>query len=136
MKWRIPSWVSLDQSCSGNHQYHPMNGGGANTTRGIDHIVWDMMGVLLAVICNKSIRIYDWDMVRAADIQGRRDRVRNCHKSEWKIQPIISFQLPNPVSSLLWNPYNVDKLAVGFRVSGQVRIYNVDCVAQWLSRDA
>jgi hypothetical protein len=122
-KWKIPSWISLENNC----------GGGVGGK--IDHMTWDAMGVLLAVATGRIISIYDWDMVRAADIQGRSDRVRNCYESEWKIPPIVQFQIPSLVGSLVWNLYNMDELAVGFRVSGQMRIYNVDRVARWLSKD-
>ncbi|OEU16368.1 hypothetical protein FRACYDRAFT_238959 [Fragilariopsis cylindrus CCMP1102] len=110
-------------------------GGGGGVGGKIDHMTWDAMGVLLAVATGRIISIYDWDMVRAADIQGRSDRVRNCYESEWKIPPIVQFQIPSLVGSLVWNLYNMDELAVGFRVSGQTRIYNVDRVARWLSKD-
>jgi hypothetical protein len=122
-KWKIPSWISLENNC----------GGGVGGK--IDHMTWDAMGVLLAVATGRIISIYDWDMVRAADIRGRSDRVRNCYESEWKIPPIVQFQIPSLVGSLVWNLYNMDELAVGFRVSGQMRIYNVDRVARWLSKD-
>lgn len=98
-KWKIPSWISLEQQSMGK----------------IDHIRWDPMGVLLAVEVDRTITIYDWDMLRAADLQGRSDRVRNCQESEFKIPPIVKFRLPNSVSSLVWNPFNMDEIAVGFR---------------------
>lgn len=78
-------------------------------------MAWDTMGVLLAVSIGKIVSIYDWDMVRAADVQGRRDRARGCHESEWNIAPVVRLQVPCPVASLVWNPFNVDQLAVGFR---------------------
>ena len=102
-KWKIPSWISLEQPSMGNNN------------RGIDHITWDPMGVLLAVAIDKIIFIYDWDMFRAADLQGRSDRARNCQESEFKIPPIVIFRLPHPVASLVWNPFEMDELAVGFR---------------------
>jgi hypothetical protein len=102
-KWKIPSWISLEQPSM------------RNDTRDIDHIKWDPMGVLLAVAIDKTIIIYDWDMFRAADLQGRSDRARNCQESEFKIPPIVIFRLPHPVASLVWNPFEMDELAVGFR---------------------
>ena len=92
----------------------------ANSGRGIgggniDHMTWDAMGVLLAVASDRTISIYDWDMLRAADIRGRSDRARSCQDSEFKIPPIAKFQLPQPASSLVWNPFEMDELAVGFR---------------------
>ena len=74
------------------------------------------MGVLLAVAtANKTIVIYDWDMVRAADMMGRKDRARSIKTSEWKLPPIVSFRVPHAVASLEWNPHEMDQLAVGFR---------------------
>ena len=104
--WKIPSWISLEQ---------PSMETGVSDSKNIDHIRWDPMGVLLAVAIDRSIIIYDWDMLRAADLQGRRDRVRGCNESEFKIPPIVKFRLPHPVASLVWNPFDIDELAVGFR---------------------
>ncbi len=100
-KWKIPSWISLEQ---------PM----VNDNKVIDHIQWDPMGVLLAVAIDRTIIIYDWDMLRAADVQGRRDQRRQ-QESAFQIPPICKFRLPQPVASLLWNPFDMDELAVGFR---------------------
>lgn len=125
-KWKIPSWISLEQ---------PVIGNDISGLKTIDHIQWDPMGVLLAVAIDRTIVVYDWDMLQAADLQGRRERIRGDNKSEFKIPPIVKFRLPQPVASLVWNPFNMDELAVGFRVSGETRIYNVDRVARWLSKD-
>ena len=108
-KWITPSWISLEQ------QQTIVDRNGNNVGGTIDHITWDSMGVLLAVASGRTISIYDWDMVRAADIKGRSERMRNCHGSKWNIPPIVQFMLPCPVGSLIWNPYNIDELAVGFR---------------------
>mmetsp|Transcript_13469 Transcript_13469/g.15390 ORF Transcript_13469/g.15390 Transcript_13469/m.15390 type:complete len:769 (-) Transcript_13469:64-2370(-) len=137
-KWKTPSWISLVQKplMGGGFGLNRSNGNGSGNGSGsIDHMTWDAMGVLLAVATGRTISIYDWDIFRAADIQGRSDCVRNCPESEWKIPPIVQFSLPSPVASLVWNPYNMDELAVGFRVSGQMRIYNVDRVARDQSRN-
>lgn len=103
-KWKIPSWVSLAQ---------PIKYSSKNTS--VDHMVWDDMGVLLAVACDVTISIYDWDMVRAADLQGRRDRSRKCRDSGWKIEPILQFRAPSPVSKLVWNHFHPDELVVCLR---------------------
>lgn len=105
-KWKIPSWISLEQ---------PLIGNDISGLKNIDHIQWDPMGVLLAVAIDRTIVVYDWDMLQAADVQGRRERARDCAKSEFKIPPIVRFRLPQPVASLVWNPFNMDELAVGFR---------------------
>jgi hypothetical protein len=98
-KWKKPSWVSL---ALGN-------------VRNVDHLAWDETGVLLAVATDSMVSIYDWDMVHAADIQGRRDRARDCHGSEWRISPILQFLIPSRVSKLIWNRFHPDELVVGLR---------------------
>ena len=98
-KWRIPSWLSLEQPAMGN----------------ISHMAWDKMGVLLAVVVDRAIIIYDWDILRAADLHGRSDRARNCRESKFMIPPIVKFRLKHPVESIVWNPFEMDELAVGFR---------------------
>jgi hypothetical protein len=112
-KWKIPSWIRLD---------HPPN------TK-IDHMAWDTMGVLLAVASETMIRIYDWDMVGAADNKGRNQHQRmktkaaadpakkHTHHSReiWSIPPVLTFRVPQPVASLAWNPRDMEQLAVGLR---------------------
>jgi hypothetical protein len=105
-KWKIPSWVALAQPIE--FEYSSKN-------KNVDHMVWDEMGVLLAVARDATISIYDWDMVRAADLHGRRDRSRQCRESEWKIEPIIQFRAASPVTKLVWNPFHPDELAVCLR---------------------
>jgi hypothetical protein len=103
MKWKSPSWVTLEYNA---------------TTTTVKHICfcWDAMGVLVAIASSDNfIRIFDWDMIRAADRLGRSDRARLLSKSEYKMTPILQFQVPHPVTSLLWNPYHLDQLAMGFR---------------------
>jgi hypothetical protein len=103
-KWKVPSWIRLD---------HP-------PTK-IDHMAWDTMGVLLAVASENMIRIYDWDMVGAADNKGRNQRTRNKAdpknnpREEWSIPPVLTFRVTQPVASLAWNPQDMDQLAVGLR---------------------
>lgn len=103
-RWKSPSWVGL---------LHTRNS--VEPTRPIDHLAWDKMGVLFAVASDKWISVYDWDMVRAADIHGKNDRMRQIKDSTFKIPPILKFRVPNPVASLEWNPHNDDQLAIGFR---------------------
>jgi hypothetical protein len=104
-RWKSPSWLELEQ---------PVH-------RSIEHLAWDTMGVLLATSSSDNmIRIYDWDMVLAADQKGRSQRARNKQDSSnqravFHIPPILAFSVPNPVASLQWNPHNLDQLAVGFR---------------------
>mmetsp|Transcript_24210 Transcript_24210/g.57044 ORF Transcript_24210/g.57044 Transcript_24210/m.57044 type:complete len:714 (-) Transcript_24210:1348-3489(-) len=117
--WRIPSWLSLEQPATGT----------------IDHIAWDPTGVLLAVVVDRAIIIYDWDMLRAADVQGRSDRARNCRDSKFVIPPVVEFRIQHQVESLVWNPFQIDELAVGFRVTGETIIYNVDQIGRWISKN-
>ncbi|KAG7367040.1 hypothetical protein IV203_029710 [Nitzschia inconspicua] len=124
-KWKIPSWVSLAPPID----YFRKN-------KCVDHFAWDAMGVLLAVASDVIISIYDWDMVRAADLQGRRDRSRHCRDSHWKIEPVLQFRTPSPVTKLLWNRFHQDELVVGLRVGGKVMVFDIDRLAQWLSKDS
>jgi len=133
-KWNIPSWISLEHPSMGHDASGSSTsiGGGHGT---IDRMAWDATGVLLAVASDRTIGIYDWDVLRAADLRGRSDRARRCQDSGFRIPPIARFRVPQPVSSLVWNPFEPDELAVGFRASGQTILYNVDRVARWLSGD-
>lgn len=98
-QWKIPSWVALEAPPSK-----------------LLCMSWDSMGVLLAVaFADQMIRVYDWDMVRAADLQGRRDRTRQNKTTLYKLPPILQFQTPTVVSTIVWNRYDLDQLAVGFR---------------------
>ena len=36
-------------------------------------------------------------------------------RSQWSIPPVLSFPVPHTVTSLTWNPHNMDQLAVGFQ---------------------
>jgi hypothetical protein len=105
--WKIPSWIDL---CPGNS---------AARNSGIKSLAWDEMGVLLAAYCDdRCIRIYDWDMVVAANVKGRNLRTRQAayNKKDTEclmIEPILVFPFPfGHVSLLKWNPFNADELAV------------------------
>ena len=111
-KWKVPSWIRLD---------HP-------PTK-IDCMTWDTMGCLLAVASENMIRIYDWDMVGAADNKGRNQRTRNKAdpenhpREEWRIPPVLTFRVPQPVASLAWNPHDMDQLAVGLRYVSGLKVF-------------
>ncbi|CAJ1946253.1 unnamed protein product [Cylindrotheca closterium] len=138
-KWKTPSWVRLGQP--------PCVGGYQNSSRKIDHLAWDTMGVLLAVASHSTIRIYHWDMVRAAYLQGQKDQ-QHCRRtkrrnqqdhevenSEFVIPPVLQFRVANAIASLAWNPFNEDQLIVGYRITGEVHMYNVDRLATWQSKN-
>jgi hypothetical protein len=108
--WKIPSWIDL---CPGNSSAR---------NSGIKSLAWDEMGVLLAAYCDdRCIRIYDWDMVVAANVKGRNRRTRQAayNKKDTEclmIEPILVFQFPfGHVSVLKWNPFHPDELAVATR---------------------
>eukprot|EP00980_Cylindrotheca_fusiformis_P007341 scaffold1525_cov142-Cylindrotheca_fusiformis.AAC.141 len=130
-KWRTPSWVTLLQPPPIRSVESPSS---MPPSRTIDHLAWDSMGVLLAVASGDWIRVYDWDMVRAADLHGRNDRRRKIRDSEFQIPPILQFRVPHPVASLEWNPHHPDQLAIGLRMVGHVHLYNLDRVSLWLSK--
>jgi hypothetical protein len=82
----------------------------------MEFVIMGVLGtcILLAVVTDKVVSIYDLDMVQAADMQGCRDRACECHDSEWNIAPIVQSFTPSPVSKLLWNCFHRDELVVGF----------------------
>lgn len=137
-KWKTPSWVRLGQP--------PCVGGHYSSSRKIDHFAWDTMGILLAVASHSTIRIYDWDIVRAAYLQGQKDQqhhskkkrkhAREVERSEFVIPPVLQFRVANAIASLKWNPFNEDQLIVGYRITGEVHMYNVDRLATWQSKNA
>jgi hypothetical protein len=99
-KWKTPSWIRLGQS-----QQPQQSGGGGRDTK-VEHLAWDRTGVLLAVAsADKYLRIYDWDMVRAADLKGRGERQRRIQDSKWTLPPILTFRVPHAVATLKWNPH-------------------------------
>jgi len=89
-------------------------------------MTWDDQGVLLAAgTVDNRISVWDWDTVEASNIQGRRDCQRD------KIEPILTFSVPYQVGSLTWS--STDHLAVGFRGSSEVRIYDMKKTSKHIS---
>lgn len=104
---------------------------------------WDDAGILLAVATNqKQIRIYDWDVVVAADMKERRIRGRtrqnqpdhptylDRNDTRFDMKPSWTFSTPHVPSKLAWNPHDPDWLAVGFRNHSNVRIYDISKIAE------
>jgi len=105
VRWCCPSWINFQMGCS-----H------------VTTMSFDAVGVLLAVACEDgSIKIYDWDMVVAADLKGRNRLLRKQSGPPFSVDPVVDFGLPRKsISFLQWNPFQQDVLAVGNRqvVSG------------------
>jgi hypothetical protein len=61
---------------------------------------------------NDDDRAKDEDMTRTASSSLSSSTTS---RSQWSIPPILVFSVPHAVTSLAWNPYNLDQLAVGFQ---------------------
>ncbi|GAX26846.1 hypothetical protein FisN_9Lh123 [Fistulifera solaris] len=113
--WTAPSWLPLPAG------------------KVID-LAFDVTGVLLAVATvlpqgRSAIRVYDWDMLEAADLQYR----RRCEGETAILSPVIDLALSS-IAFLKWNPFQPDVLAVGIRNTGTVRLYDMGIVAEWGDR--
>jgi hypothetical protein len=78
---------------------------------------FDSDGVLLAIADNSGyIRIFDFDEVNAADIATRRNHQKEgTSRASRPIAPFIMFRTGNDrISSLTWNPFNENIVAVTF----------------------
>lgn len=78
---------------------------------------FDSDGVLLAIADNSGyIRIFDFDEVNAADIATRRtSQKEGTSQRSRPISPFIMFRTGNDrISSLTWNPFNENIVAVTF----------------------
>jgi len=82
---------------------------------------WDAVGVLLAVACrNKTLRIYDWDVVRV--------------RSRQSVEPMCTFSTPHVVTSMQWDTH--DCVAMTFRGSSHVRVYDVARLVESCNNDS
>lgn len=156
-RWKSPKWVHLNLRPGAAAENGPVTSGSttaASSLEGVkvEHLAWDSMdGVLLAVaLSNKRILIFDWDMVRAADRQGKSEWQRAQQQqqqqnsefrqaltsSSFSIPPILEFRVPHAISKLEWNPQQPDELAVGFKATGLCHLYQLDRVSAWLSSRA
>jgi len=109
-KWSVPPWISF---------------GSTGTISAMD---FDKDGVLLAIGDNDGvIRIFDWDMVEAADIRARRQLARGETWLESQpIKSVRSFRIPNTsIGIIKWNPFNQDVLVVGDLYSGAYRFFDL-----------
>jgi hypothetical protein len=96
--WTAPSWLPLP-------------------TGKVMDLAFDATGVLLAVATampqgRSAIRVYDWDMLEAADLQYRRRCVGETAILSSVIDLVLSHSL---IAFLQWNPFQPDVLAVGIR---------------------
>lgn len=75
---------------------------------------WDEDGILLAVAYDdQKIRVYDWDTTIGSDMAMRNQYLRENKPFKRIIEPILTISLSSRfVSSMQWNPYNPDELAV------------------------
>ena len=81
-------------------------------------MAFDQDGILFAVAMgDRSIHIWDWDMVIASDFQGRLD-----HQNDI-VPPVLIMTVPFPcVSHLGWHN---DSLAVTFRGASVIHVYDM-----------
>jgi len=89
---------------------------------------FDSDGVLLAIADNSGyIRIFDFDEVNAADIATRRKHQKEGTSQRSRpISPFIMFRTgTDRISSLTWNPFNENIVAVTFFNKREVRIFDV-----------
>ena len=79
-------------------------------------MAFDSEGVLLAIADNSGyIRIFDFDEVNAADIATRQEHKKGTSLQKKTIAPFIIFRIgTDRISSLTWNPFNENIVAVTF----------------------
>ena len=127
LAWRSTPWIHLDTGAPPHSTLGvPGSAGSTSSCR----LAWDAPGVLLAASSPRDqwIRIYDWDVVRSADRQGRSHLARHRARAGasavpagvFAVEPILSFPVrttgtgrPRTVTCLEWNPYRLDELVVG-----------------------
>ena len=154
--WTNPKWVKLVNTSDNNNNSNQRSLAAAtmfsssqqHNKAKVTHMCWDSMGVLLTVATSHpKIQIYDWDMVRLADIHGKQQKQRriqqkrtmhrNQHQQQqqedatgerrgaplpaaccFQIPPIMEFRIPYMVSCMTWKSLgSLDLLGIGFRHS-------------------
>jgi WD40 repeat protein len=111
-RWSRCPWLHLNGD-SGATNTNPNHMPTATTA-----MAFDRDGVLLAVATSgKKIHLWDWDTVLASDIQGRIDFQKDA------LSPMHTMTVPHNASDLRWNG---DLLAVAFRATSQVHLYNME----------
>jgi hypothetical protein len=119
LQWRTASWLKFYDVSAPSFQF----------SKTYSRMAWDKDGVLLAVSSDSLVRIYDWDMVRWADVKARNLRAKK-EGGEFAVEPILLFQIrssnntPCNVTFLSWSPYNSDELIVG-TWNGDVVLYDL-----------
>jgi hypothetical protein len=124
LNWKPTSWIQFDDVDAQRLRL--------SSSKGNCLMAWDKLGVLLAVSSDSVIRVYDWDMVRAADVRGRNLRAKGQSGGAFAIEPILRFPVRAyanhnrscQVTVLTWNPYQSDELIVGTR-DGDVFVYDL-----------
>ena len=147
--WKIASWMEFQS---------PTKTATASTTA-VQALAFDATGVLLAVAYETGlIRVFDWDMVQAADQHGRNHHYRRLHRAAAStttttpaaaaataaavlVEPILEFVVTTSSSSALSHRYHQsskktiaclqwhgDELAVGIRSTGAIHLYDVSAI--------
>lgn len=119
LQWRTASWI----------KFYDVSAPTLHFSKTYSRMAWDKDGVLLAVSSDSLVRVYDWDMVRWADVKARNLRAKQ-QGGEFAVEPILLFQVrssnntPCNVTVLSWSPYNSDELIVG-TWNGDVLLYDL-----------
>jgi hypothetical protein len=164
-QWSSPSWIKFNiGSTTPNDPYRhrlphriPALSLPNDSKRNDCFLSWDTMGVLLATYdgyqptsndlstYRRQIKVYDWDVVRAADHIGRNhlqrlagnvegQATRNNSSSldgHFELDPILCIPLKGKgrVTELMWNPFHLNELVVA--TTDVIYLFDVEDVAHW-----